>query len=189
MKRLSIRTLFLSILLIFLFSSHAAFAETATLTNIIVTNTRDDLYVYLTVEGAFQPKMTEAIESGVPATFSFLIVLDRVRTLWLNKSVADIKVSHTVKYNSLKKEYTIKRSWENDKPHVTQSFEEARKWMSEIDGLKVVPLNRLEKGEQYQLNAKAELSTITLPFNLHHVLFFVSLWDFETDWYTLDFIY
>ena len=40
-----------------------------------------------------------------------------------------------------------------------------------------------------QIRAKAELSKLTLPFFLHYVFFFVSLWDFETDWYTIDFIY
>ena len=61
--------------------------------------------------------------------------------------------------------------------------------MATIDGLKVVSLGKLEKGRQYQLSAKAELNKLTLPFYLHHVLFFVSLWDFETDWYSVDFIY
>ena len=67
--------------------------------------------------------------------------------------------------------------------------EEARKLMTEVDGIKVVPLKWLEAGKQYQIRSKAELSEITLPFYLHYVLFFVSLWDFETDWYTIDFIY
>ena len=61
--------------------------------------------------------------------------------------------------------------------------------MAEIDRLKVVPLNQLEKGRQYQLRAKAQLDKLTLPLYLHYVLFFVSLWDFETDWYTIDFIF
>ena len=36
---------------------------------------------------------------------------------------------------------------------------------------------------------KAELEKVRLPLYLHYVLFFVSLWDFETDWFTIDFIY
>jgi hypothetical protein len=55
--------------------------------------------------------------------------------------------------------------------------------------LSIVPLAQLQKGQQYQVRAKAKLSKLTLPFYLHYVLFFVSLWDFETDWYTIDFIY
>jgi hypothetical protein len=33
------------------------------------------------------------------------------------------------------------------------------------------------------------MSKTTLPWKMHYVLFFVSLWDFETDWYTIDFIF
>ena len=166
-----------------------AFAQEATLSNIIVTNTRDDLLVYLTVEGAFREKMKQAILSGVPATFSFFFTLEKVRQFWWDEDVVSFKVSHTVKYNNLKKEFVVHRSWENGKPLVTQSFAEAQKRMSTIDGLKIVSLGKLEKGRQYQLSAKAELNKLTLPFYLHHVLFFVSLWDFETDWYSVDFIY
>jgi hypothetical protein len=50
-------------------------------------------------------------------------------------------------------------------------------------------LGQLEKGQQYQLRTKAEVGKQTLPFYLHYVLFFVSLGDIETDWYTIDFIY
>ena len=166
-----------------------AFAEEAMLTNIIVTNTRDDLLLYLNVEGAFREKMKNAILSGVPASFSFFTTLYRKRDMWLDKKIADIKITHTIKYNNLKKEFVVKRSWENGKPLVTQSFTEAQKLMTEIDSLKIVSLGKLEKGGEYQIRAKAELSKLTLPFYLHYVLFFVSLWDFETDWYTIDFIY
>jgi len=73
-----------------------------------------------------------------------------------------------------------------------QIFQQAQKLMTEIDSLEVVLLSKLEKGSRYQTRAKAEVSKLTLPFYLHYVLFFVSLWDFETDWYTMytiDFIY
>jgi len=193
---LKIRVILITLLL---FTHSVAFAQEASLSNIIITNTRDDLLVYLTVDGAFREQMKQAIFSGVATTFSFLITLDttfsflitldRVRNLWANKEVVDLKVSHTIKYNNLKKEFSITRSWVNGKPLVTQSFEEAKKWMSEINGMKLVSLNRLEKDKRYQLSAKAELNKMTLPFYLHHVLFFVSLWDFETEWFTIDFIY
>ena len=177
------------LIVIFLSIHDAAYAQEAVLSNIIVTNTRDDLLLYLSVEGAFRENMKKAVLSGVPATFSFFIGLYRVRNLWPDKEIRDIKITHTIKYDNLKKEFAVSRSWENNKPVTTKSFEEARKLMADIDGTKIVPLKWLEKGKQYQIRAKAELSNITLPFYLHYVLFFVSLWDFETDWYTIDFIY
>ena len=166
-----------------------AFAQNATLTNIIVTNTRDDLLVYLNVEGAFTDKMQKAISSGVSTTFSYYLSFYKVRNLWFDNKIEDIKVTNTIKYNNLKEEYIVERSWEKSGPQMTKSFDEAKKLMSEIDSLKIVPLKQLVKGTYYQLRAKAELSKVTLPFYLHYIVFFVSLWDFETDWYTIDFIY
>lgn len=163
--------------------------KNATLTNIIVTNTRDDLIVYMTVEGAFTEKMKTAVLSGVPTSFSFFITLLEARNLWVDKKITDLKVTNLIKYDNLKKEFIVKRSWENNKPQVTRSLSEAQKLMADIDSIKILPLDKLEKGRQYQIRAKAKLSKLTLPFYLHYVLFFVSLWDFETDWYTIDFIY
>lgn len=178
--------LLLSLLLII---PPAGFSQDAILTNITVTNTRDDLLLYLNLEGAFREEMNKAILSGVPATFIFFAKLNRTRNFWFDKSIADIEVTHTIVYDNLKKEFTVRRSWKEDNPEVTKSFKEAKKWMTEIVSLKIIPLNRLEKGEQYQLRVKAEVSKKTLPFYLHYILFFVSLWDFETDWYAIDFIY
>ena len=179
-------TILLFILLLF---QGGVSAQEAALTNIIVTNTRDDLLLYLEVDGAFNDEMKKAILSGVPTTFSYFITLHKVRTLWKDKEIADLNISHTIKYDNLKKEFMVKRSWQNGNPLITKSFEEAQKLMKEIDSLKVISLSTLEKGSQYQLGAKAELSKLTLPFYLHRVLFFLSAWDFETDWYTVDFIY
>jgi len=174
---------------IFLLLDCPVLAQEARLTRITVSNTRDDLLLYFTLEGAFTEKMQEAIISGVPATFSFYINLHRVRNLWLDREIVDIKLTHTIKFDYLKKEYTIKRSWKEEDPIVTQSFQEAQRLMTEIDSLKVYPLKGLNKGHQYQIRAMAEVSKMTLPFYLHYVLLFVSFWDFETDWYTIDFIY
>ena len=178
------------ILLCAIFIGHnLALAQDARLTNIIVTNTRDDLLLYMNVEGAFREKMKKAVLSGVPATFSFIANLYQVRKLWKDKKITAKKITHTIKYNNLKKEFIIQRSWKSGSPVRVKSFPEARQLMTEIDSLKIVSLARLEKGRQYQIRTKAELSKLTLPFYLHYILFFVSLWDFETDWYAIDFIY
>jgi hypothetical protein len=178
------------ILGLLLLSVHGlAAAKDAKLTNIIVTNTRDDLLIYLSVEGAFTQKMEDAVQRGVPASFSFFVNLYRIRNMWLDKEMADLTIMHTIKYNSLKKEYAVTRSWDDNSPVVVKSLDAAKKLMSEIDSLRVIPLAALEKGKQYQIQAKAKLSRVTLPYYLHYVLFFLAFWDFETDWYTIDFIY
>ena len=189
-RRNSLTTLTAAVImsLIFLIQIPCA-AQDATLSNIIVTNTSKDLLVYLNVEGAFREQTVNAIMSGMPASFSFFVMLYQKRSMWFDKAIANIEIVNSIKYNNLKKVFIIERSWENGKIRTAQSLQEAQKLMSDVDGLKIILLNKLEKGKQYQVKAKAQLSKLTLPFYLHYVLFFVSLWDFETDWYTIDFIY
>ncbi|MEI6260263.1 MAG: DUF4390 domain-containing protein [Deltaproteobacteria bacterium] len=189
-RRNSLTTLTAAVImsLIFLVQIPCA-AQDATLSNIIVTNTSKDLLVYLNVEGAFREQTVNAIMSGVPASFSFFVMLYQKRSMWFDKAIANIEIVNSIKYNNLKKVFIVERSWENGKIRTAQSLQEAQKLMSDVDGLKIILLNKLEKGKQYQVKAKAQLSKLTLPFYLHYVLFFVSLWDFETDWYTIDFIY
>jgi hypothetical protein len=164
-----------------------AAAEGARLTDMTVSNTRDSLLLYFTLEGAFTDQIKEAVRSGVPASFVFYISLYRVRSLWADKNIADLELTHTIKYDNLKRQFTVKRSWISGDPVVTPSFPQAQKWMTEINALSVYPLKKLEKGRQYQIRTMAKVSKLTLPFYLHYVLF--SLWDVETDWYTIDFIY
>jgi len=183
-----VNRLFILMSLMFLVQA-PAFAQEAILTDIKVTNTRDDILIYLNIEGCFNEKINEVLLSGVSTSFSFYFNLYQVRHLWRDKNITGIKISHSIKYNNLKKHFIIDRPWKNEKPMITTSFEEAKKLMSEIDGFKIIPISRLEKGKQYRLRTKAEVSKITLPFYLHYVLVFVSLWDFETDWYTTDFTY
>lgn len=161
----------------------------ATLSHITLSTTATDLRLHLTLEGAFTDKVKRAVLSGIPTTVVFTVILDQVRFLWFDEKVAELLVTHTVKYDNLKKEFIVRRSWNDHQPEVTASFEEAQALMSRIENLRVIALERMEKGTAYQLRTKAEVSRKTLPFNLHTLLFFVSLWDVETDWTIIDFTF
>jgi Domain of unknown function (DUF4390) len=163
--------------------------DNAVLSSIKLANTRDDLLTYFEVKNAFTDKINQAVKNGIPTTFSFYVALYKIGNSLLDKEIADIQIKSTIKYNSLKEEFSISRPWKDEKPSVTKSFEEAKSWMTEVDNLRVIPLENLIKGDKYQIRIKAELDKVTLPLSLHYVLFFVSFWDFETDWYVINFTY
>lgn len=166
------------------------FAQKARLTDMVVSNTRDDLLLFVKVEGAFTEQMEQAVLNGISTTFSFIVRLEKINPFFMpNTLVEEQKVTHTIKYGSLKKQFHVRRSWEDDRILTTQSFEEARKWMSEIKSLKIAPLNLLQEGRSYRVRAKAKLDTVELPYYLNYVFFFVSLWNFETDWHSIEFGY
>jgi hypothetical protein len=179
-----------SLLACFLMSvPRAAAGPLPTLTNITVSNTHDDLLLHLQLEGSLSEKIKRQILDGTPASFAFIIRLEQVRDLWVDQKIADLRVVHTIRYDNLKKEFTVRRSWKGNEAETTTSFEEAQHWMNQIDSLAIVALSRMQKGSQYELLTKAELSKRSLPLGLHHVLFFISFWDEETDWYIINFTY
>lgn len=173
-----------------LFASGIAWGKDARITDVIITNTADDLVLCFRVEGCFTEELQQAIVNGVPTTFTFLASLDRVRRFWRDKNLDSLEIHHTIKYNNLKNEFVITRSEDNDRRIAVSSLSEAKSIMAKVENLKIAELESLEKDHRYQVRIKAELSKITLPFYLHYVFrFFLFLWDFETDWYTMNFTY
>ena len=177
------------IMLCFLLPATALAENQAVIENIKLANTRDDLLTYFDIKKAFTPKINQAVLNGIPTTFSFYVTLYKTQGSWFDKKIADIQIKSTLKYNTLKKNFSVLRSWKEKDSVVVQSFKEAKSLMTEIDNLKILPLNQLTKGDKYQLRIKAKLDRVTLPLSLHYVLFFVSFWDFETNWYLINFIY
>jgi len=161
----------------------------AIISDIVVTNTRDDLLLYFTVKNCFTPSITKAIGAGIPTTFTFIAKLYETRRFVPDRLIADLSFRHEINYDELKKVYSIKLTEQDNRVVRVRDFRKAKKLMAEVVALRLTGLKNLHKGAHYQVTMKAELDKIRLPFHLHSILFFLSLWDFETDWYTLDFRY
>jgi hypothetical protein len=174
---------------VLLLVSPAAAAHTAAINYITVSNTNDDLLLYASLQGAFTAEIKQAILSGTTTSVVFSILLKQGRFFWFDDKIADINVVNSIAYDKEKKEFVVRRSWRNSGPEITPSFEEAQALVSRIESLKIIPLSRIAKGSQYQLQIKAEASRKSLPLGLNTVLFFMAFWDVATDWYIIDFTY
>jgi hypothetical protein len=180
---------FLIIAVLFLLQfTRPSYAEQAHLSNIVLTDTRDYLLVYFSVEHCFTPEMNKAIDSGLNTTFTFFVTLYE-KSFWWDKKIINEKISHSIKYDHLKKTYEVRLSEKKNEAIIVNDFEKAKKLMADVVAYKVISMASLKKGSRYQLRLMAELDKIRLPLYLHYVFFFLSLWDFETDWYTINFNY
>jgi hypothetical protein len=162
--------------------NEAAFTSEVELTNIVIKNTRDDLLVDIRIKNIFTEEMKKAVLAGITTSLIFKIYLNEVRDFWVDRKITKITAIHEIQYDALKKEFRIQRSWENREPLIVKKIEEARQLISEINAMKVIQLKRLKKGHHYQLKVKSEL-------NDKKFLFFGLPWEFETDWYTINFIF
>lgn len=189
MRGLSRRIVGIVLCLAILATGAPAQAERATIEDIIITNTTEDLLLYCTVQGCFSEEMNHAILNGVPTTFTFRIELYKRRVFFPDQQITKITLHRTIKYDTLKNEFTLSTEGEENSTQTVKEFFEAKRLMSEINGLKLVPMAEIMPKTTYYVRIKAELNKVRLPFYLHYVLFFVSLWDFETNWHETYFTY
>ncbi|MCI5130804.1 MAG: DUF4390 domain-containing protein [Candidatus Electrothrix sp. EH2] len=155
---------------------------------IVISATGGHLLLFATVRHCFTDKMLEGVRNGIPLTFRFDIRLHKIRKNWFDAELAEHKINHTLSYDALKEEYQVAFA-EKNRPEQSKSLEEAKEMMADINGLKLLPLNELIIGSRYSLKIKATLVENTLPFSMHSIIPFTSLWNFETDWRIVEFRY
>ena len=163
-------------------------AQKATIGDLSIAVNQDDLLLDFKVIDCFTSEMNKAIENGIPTTFNFLVRLYEVKDFQFDRKIVDLLVTREIRYDSLKKTYVVTLP-EQNKVLEIGDFERTKRVMSQITGMKLVDLKGLKRGHRYRVQAMAELNKIRLPFHLHYVFFFLSLWDFETDWHTIEFTY
>ncbi len=180
--------IFLCFILVFsLFPPFRLRADEATI-NCFVTNDATNVLIYARVTNCFTKDMEAAILAGVPTTFTFLIDLYQERRAWLDKKLVRSTVRHTIKYDIVKKLFIVSTDGEKE-PISFQDYESAKRAMADVNGFPLTPIKSLKRNEYYYVQVKAKLDKVRLPLYLEYVFFFVSLWDFETDWYQEGFFY
>ncbi len=161
----------------------------AEISDIIITTSETNLLFFCTVKNSFTPEMIKGIRNGIPITFTFLIELDKVINDWPDTTLTELTIHHTLTYDTLKEEYHIQLSERNNHMVTTSSLDKAQEIMAELNGIKIIPRDKLIPDAPYALHVKAKLAKKKLPFNIHYLIPFISLWDFETDWRTIEFRY
>ncbi len=176
-------------LLLVLARPGGALAAKAHVGELSVVTAPDALSISFSVDNAFPKLIEEAIKSGVPTSFNFIVEFTRVRGLWFDKEVGRWEFKHTVKYDTLKQEYEITLEEKGGIKILTKDYAEMKRLMSSPDSVSLLPSWGLPRHYNYELRIMAELRTIRLPFRLDYMFFFLRLWDIDTDWYSYKFTY
>jgi hypothetical protein len=159
-----------------------AFCQKASIKDVRVKGANGVWKVSFVVENCFTAKMEEAVQSGIETAFTFYLQLYQKRSWWKDRKVASVHFRHTIQYDPIRTEYRVTLE-ENGSTSVTSDFEKAKGLMAKVEDVEIKPSSPLKPEAPTQLRIKAELDSVKLPLHLEYLLFFVSLWDFETDWH------
>lgn len=159
------------------------------ISDIIATTSETHLILFGMVNNSFTQEMIDGLRSGVPVHFSFFIELNKKEEKWPDKKLATLEFRHTMSYDTLKESYRVELEEVNKKSLSFPTLDEAQRTMKEVNGVKIIELAKLQPDSSYQLRIRAELFEKTLPMSLQRILPFLSWWDIETGWYSIEFNY
>ncbi len=159
-----------------------------TIKDIIITNDKENVLLYARVVNGFKTEMESSILAGAPAVFVLELEVYQSRTGLWDKKITSYEIKRTIKYDNLKKTFSIFTNG-YETPVVFPDFESAQKAMADLNGIPIVPLKKLVRGNNYYLMTKVKIDKVRLPLHMEYVFVFVSFWDFETAWYKQRFSY
>ncbi|MBI4388898.1 MAG: DUF4390 domain-containing protein [Nitrospinae bacterium] len=160
-----------------------ALAADPAIVNISVGNSGNLITMDATLADGFNDSVLEAIESGVPMTFTYHIELRQMETLWFDKLIGSATIENTVQFDSLKKVYRFSSNGKNVKRKViTRDKTLYQKLMLTLENIPIASAYKLKPEDNYYIRVKADLETDRLWFPFNHLLFFVPFNDFKTAW-------
>lgn len=177
------------VFLLLLYSGARAEEDRPNIADIFITTSQTHLLLFCTVKNGFTQEMIEGVRNGIPVTFTYLIELEKVVRGWPDSTLVEMTIDHTLAYDSLKEQYRVTLPERGNDTVVTDSLEEAMSAMNELNGVKIINRAELEPDAPYALHVHATLAEKTLPLNMHYLVPFVSLWNFETETRTIEFRY
>jgi len=169
--------------------SPAASGQTPEIKDIIVTTSENNLLLFATVKNGFTQEMLDGVRNGIPVVFTYYLKLVKSSSNWLDTTLVESTVTRTLTFDSGKREYRIAFSDQDGKVVTTGDLEQAKQLMAEINGIKVIALTQLVADTPYAIHFKVTLKKGSLPLGIHRLLPIPALWDFETDWRTIEFRY
>lgn len=183
MKKIS--HIFIALFFILASPSYSQGAEAAKINNVIISHTPQNISVSFDVKDGFTKEIEDAIKSGIPAAFTFIVEFYRERSIWFNEKLAEVKFRHTVKYDTMKAEYELflEEKAQSNKSIRLKDLSKVKELMTKAEIIQVSNPEAVQKGSMYRVKIKAKLDAVELFFPLNYMLFFVSFWDFETDWH------
>ena len=125
----------------------------------------------------------DAIENGLPISFTFSVELRQKNNLWNDTLVNSNTINHTVQYDSLKKVYRFSESGKSVKRKIiTRNKENYQKLMLTLENIPIASTRQLTSNEKYYIRVKANLETDHMWFPFNHLFSFLPFNDFEAAW-------
>ena len=123
---------------------------------------------------------------GVPLTLEVDLDIERKRQLLPNSRVAELTQRYRLQYNAVSARYIL-RNENSGQQESLGTVDEAIAHLSEVHSLPALDKALIAADRRYEGRVKAKIDFGTVPFTLRLLMFWVSDWHRESDWYAWTF--
>ena len=126
------------------------------------------------------------LAEGVPLGLELDLSLKRVRQLLPNSTVAELTQRYRLQYNAVSGSYIV-RNVNSGQQVSLATVDAAIGHLSEVRSLPVLDKALIAADRRYEANLRAKIDFGSVPFSLRLLMFWVSDWHRESDWYAWTF--
>jgi hypothetical protein len=131
----------------------------------------------------YNRNIREDLNNGIPKDLYYYILLKKRQPGWFDEEIVSKTIKHTIKYDVLKKDYSITTRMDGQMSEKTvESFQEMADLISRIDHVKINPTKRMRARHTYYASVKAEMRASNVPFFIEYILFFIPALELDTPW-------
>ncbi len=131
----------------------------------------------------FSQRIERDIHDGIEKEIYYYILLSKKYENWFDEEIVSKTVRYTIKYDTLKRIYTVtRREGSNRGERTFDHFESMRAFVSRVEDIFVAPLSILEPNHRHFLLIKAQMKVSHVPLYLDRFLFFIPFLDLDTPW-------
>jgi hypothetical protein len=123
---------------------------------------------------------------GVPLTLEVDLDIERVRQLLPNSRVAELTQRYRLQYNAVSARYIL-RNENSGQQESLGTVDDAIAHLSEVHSLPALDKALIAADRRYEGRVKARIDFGTVPFTMRLLMFWVSDWHRESDWYAWTF--
>jgi Domain of unknown function (DUF4390) len=123
------------------------------------------------------------LADGVPLTIELDLNISRVRQLLPNARVAELTQRYHLQYNAVSARYILRNDNSGQQESIG-TIDAALERLSEVHSLPVLDQSLLDSSKRYEASVRVKADYGAVPFTLRLLMFWVSDWHRESDWYT-----
>ena len=131
----------------------------------------------------FSDDALDALRSGVPLIILMNIEVNKDRSWWWDKTIAELEQGYLLLYHALSEKYII----HNLNSGAQQNFISLNAALHSLSNLRDFPLidkNLLDQDDDYYVQMRVYLDIESLPAPMRPIAYISSQWQLESDWFT-----